>query len=343
MAMGDGATRRRGFGTRYAALVVAVAVAVVIGIGASLAWGKTGPAPVGTGVAVIETSLVDGRGAGTGMVLTSSGRVLTNNHVIRGASTIQIRFPGTGRSYSAKVLGYSVSKDVALLKANAATNLKTVSLGNSATLRIGHSVTATGNAGGTGSLTTSSGSVTGLGRAITVGDESGSQRLRGLIRTSSELRPGDSGGPLFDSAHRVVGMNTAANVGSPFRGTRGADGYAIPINAAIVIAKQIVAGKGSPTVHVGPTAFLGVAIASTTGRSGVVIARVVRGSGADGAGLTAGDVITSLGGRAVSSPATLRSAILRLKPGASVSVTYVDAITGATESVSLTLRSGPPQ
>ena len=341
MAMGDGATRRRGFGTRYAALVVAVAV--VIGIGASLAWGKPGPAPVGTGVAVIETSLVDGRGAGTGMVLTSSGRVLTNNHVIRGASTIQIRFPGTGRSYSAKVLGYSVSKDVALLKANAATNLKTVSLGNSATLRIGHSVTATGNAGGTGSLTTSSGSVTGLGRAITVGDESGSQRLRGLIRTSSELRPGDSGGPLFDSAHRVVGMNTAANVGSPFRGTRGADGYAIPINAAIVIAKQIVAGKGSPTVHVGPTAFLGVSIASTTGRSGVVIARVVRGSGADGAGLTAGDVITSLGGRAVSSPATLRSAILRLKPGASVSVTYVDAITGATESVSLTLRSGPPQ
>jgi S1-C subfamily serine protease len=102
--------------------------------------------------------------------------------------------------------------------------------------------------------------------------------------------------------------------------------------------------KASATVHVGDTAFLGVSIgAQDTGGKGALVAGVVPGSGADTAGLAAGDLITRLEGRAVSSPATLRSAILHAKPGASVSVTYVDATTGATESVMVTLTSGPPQ
>ena len=337
----DGSVRPRGFRTRLVALVVAIVV--VTGIGASLAWAKTRPAPVGTGVVVVETSFADGQAAGTGMVLTSSGEVLTNNHVIRGATTIKIVLPGTGRSYSAKVLGYSVSKDVAVLKASGASNLRTVSLGNSSTVRVGQSVTATGNAGGTGALTSTSGTVTALGRAITVGDESGSQRLTGLIEASSELEPGDSGGPLFNAAHKVVGMNTAASVGYVFRGSRGGDGYAIPINTAIVIAKQIEAGKGSATVHVGPTAFLGISVASDqAGGSGAVIAGVLPGGAASTAGLTAGDVITSIDGRAVSSSATLRSALLLEKPGARVTVTYVDTL-GASGTVTVTLGAGPPQ
>ena len=338
----EGSVKPQGFRTRLVALVLAVVV--LTGIGASFAWAKTRPAPLGTGVVVIETSLTDGKAAGTGMVLTSSGEVLTNNHVIRGANTIRVVLPGTGRSYSAKVLGYSVSKDVALLKASGASNLKRVSLGNSSTLRVGHSVTATGNAGGTGRLTSSSGSVTALGRTITVGDESDNQRLTGLIQASSELQPGDSGGPLFNAARKVVGMNTAASVGFVFRGTRSGDGYAIPINAAIVIAKQIEAGKGSATVHVGPTAFLGISVASnsSTGGSGALIAGVLPDGAAASAGLSAGDVITSIGGRAVSSSSTLRSAILLQKPGARVAVTYVDT-TGASGTVTVTLGSGPPQ
>ena len=104
-------------------------------------------------------------------------------------------------------------------------------------------------------------------------------------------------------------MNTAASVGYVVRGSRDADGYAIPINTAIVIAKQIEAGKSSATVHVGPTAFLGISVASSDA-SGALIAAVVPGGGADAAGLTAGAAITSIDGRAVSSPDTLRSALL---------------------------------
>lgn len=333
------AVARRSLATRLVALVVAIVV--LTGIGASFAWAKTRPAPVGTGVVVVETSLRDGRGAGTGMVLTSAGEVLTNNHVIRGATSIRIVLPGTGRSYEAKVLGYSVSKDVAVIKANGASNVRTVSFGNSATLRVGQTVKATGNAGGTGTLTTSTGRVTALGRTITVGDDGDSQRLTGLIEASSELEPGDSGGPLFNAVHKVVGMNTAASVGYVVRGSRNADGYAIPINTAIVIAKQIEAGKSSATVHVGPTAFLGISVAWSDA-SGALIAAVVPGGGAAAAGLTAGDVITSIDGQAVSSPGTLQAALLLQEPGARVSVTYVDT-TGASGTATVMLGSGPPQ
>jgi S1-C subfamily serine protease len=333
----------RSFRRRLVMLVVAIVV--LTGVGASLAWAKTRPAPIGNGVVVIETSLGEaGRAEGTGMVLTSSGEVLTNNHVIRGATTIRVVLPGTGRSYTAKALGYSVSKDVALLKANRASNLKTIALGNSSTVRVGHAVTATGNAGGSGTLTSSSGRVTALARAITVSDNDGAgQRLTGLIETSSELEPGDSGGPLFNSAHKVIGMNTAASVGYVFRGSRDADGYAIPINTAVAIAKQIEAGKSSTTVHVGATAFLGVSVAADDmSGSGAAIAGVVPGGAAAAAGLAPGDVITSIGGRTVSSSASLRSALLLQKPGARVSVTYVD-MTGASGTVTVTLASGPPQ
>ena len=341
---GERNTQVRSARTRL--LVLAATLLVLVGIGASLALAAPRPARLGTGVVIIETSLAgEGQAEGTGMVLTSSGRVLTNNHVIRGATTIRVVVPGTGRSYTANVLGYSISKDVAVLRARGVSNLRTVSLGNSSTLRVGHVVKATGNAGGRGALTSSTGRVTALRRAITVSDESGGgQRLTGLIETSAKLEPGDSGGPLFDLGQKVIGMNTAATVGYAFRGTRGTDGYAVPINTAVAIAKQIVAGRASATVHVGETAFLGVSIGAQDSQgAGALVAGVVPGSAADAAGLAAGDLITRLDGRAVSSPATLRSAILRAKPGASVSVTYVDATTGTTQSATVTLTSGPPQ
>ena len=351
MTMDETRTRRplragpvRRVRTRF--VLLAVLGLVAAGIGAGLALAKTSREPIGTGVVVVRTALgyENGNAQGTGIVLTSSGEVLTNNHVIRGATTIKIVVPGTGRSYTAKVVGYNVSADVAVLQATGASNLKSVSLGNSSTVRVGQAVTATGNAGGRGTLTSSSGRVTALARSITVSDESGgSQRLTGLIEANSALEPGDSGGPLLNSAGKVIGMNTAASAGDVFRSTASGGGYAIPINRAVAIARQIETGKASATVHVGPTAFLGISVSSndSTG-SGVVIEAVVPGGAASAAGLEPGDVITSIDGRAVSSSAAVRSVILLEKPRARVPVTYFDT-TGASGSTTVTLTSGPPQ
>jgi S1-C subfamily serine protease len=329
--------------TRF--ILLALVAVLAVGVGAGFGYAKSRETPIGTGVVVIQTNLAysNGQAAGTGMVLTSSGEVLTNNHVIRGATTIKIVVPGTGRSYTARVVGYDVTDDVAVLQATGASNLKTVSTANSSTVKLGQSVTATGNANGTGTLTTTSGTVTGLEQAITVSDDAGgSERLTGLIETSAALEPGDSGGPLFNAAGKVIGMNTAASVSHGFRQMSTSDGYAIPINTALSIADQIEEGKASATVHIGGTAFLGISVATNTYSSGALVGAVVRGGAADNAGLEAGDVIRSIDGRTVSSSASLQSILLSEKPGAKVSVTYVDAA-GGSETTTVTLASGPPQ
>ena len=222
------------------------------------------PSGTTTGVVVVNTRLAygGGGGAGTGIVLSSSGTVLTNNHVIRGADAIRVTVPSTGRTYAATVAGYSVSKDIALLKLRNAQGLATVRTGNSNTVDVGDSVTAVGNAGGTGKLTTKTGKVTGLSESITVSNVDGDPfTLPGLIETTAPLRGGDSGGPLL-SGGRVIGIDAAAAGGFYFRGS--AQGYAIPINRARKIARQIDSGRQSSTVHVGPTAFLGVGLRPAT-------------------------------------------------------------------------------
>jgi S1-C subfamily serine protease len=334
-----------------AALATLVAV-VAIAVAAGVAFARPGAAPIGTGVVVIETNLAlqGGQAAGTGMVLTSSGEILTNNHVIRGATTVKVVLPGTGRSFTAKVLGYDVTRDVALLKAAGASNLKTVATGNSSNLSVGQAVTALGNAGGTGSLVSSSGRVVALGRTITVSDDQGgSEQLAGLIETNAALQPGDSGGPLHNAAGKVVGMNTAASVSGGFQQLAANDAYAIPINRALTIVEQIEQGTSSKTVHIGATAFLGVELGSAQGydpfgdvASGAPIAGVVSGGAASAAGLSAGDVITSVDGRTISSPTALGALLLTKKPGAQLSVTYTDP-TGFRQTTTVTLASGPPQ
>jgi S1-C subfamily serine protease len=326
------------------ALLVAVA-AVVAAIVAAAALAKTRSTPVGTGVVVIETNLAyqGGEAAGTGMVLKSSGEVLTNNHVIRGATTIRVVVPGTGRSYSAKVVGYDVGDDVAVLKASGAGNLKTVSLGDSSTVRIGQSVKAVGNAGGTGSLTSTTGMVTAIARAITVSDDQGATaRLTGLIETNAALQPGDSGGPLLNSAGKVVGMDSAASVGYGFEDMGSNEGYAIPINRALTIAKQIESGKASARIHIGATAFLGVQVGASDYGEGAAIVTVVPSSPAAAAGLVPGDVVVGFDGQRIASPSALTSTMAREKPGARVSVNYLDDF-GSSETTTVTLASGPPQ
>jgi S1-C subfamily serine protease len=301
-------------------------------------------ASLATGVVDIDTALgyEGGSAAGTGMVLTPSGEVLTNNHVIRGATAIRVVVPSTRRSYPATVVGYSVGNDVAVLKLNAS-GLKTVATGNSSAVKVGQAVTALGNAGGVGGTPSSArGRITGIGRTITASDGGISEQLTGLIRTNAALQPGDSGGPLLNAAGKVVGMDTAASVSFSFTGSTG-DGYAIPINRALTLAKQITAGRASATVHIGSTPFLGLSVpAQNDVSSGVQVSDVVGGGPADQAGIVPGDVITTVNGKTVNSFGQLTDALLQYSAGTTVSIGILDQ-TGAPSTVSVHTTAGPPQ
>jgi S1-C subfamily serine protease len=333
-------------------LVTVVAVAA-LGVGAGFAFARSSTPAIGTGVVVVNTkvSYQGGAAAGTGIVLTSSGEVLTNNHVIQGETSVQVVVPGTTHTYSGKVVGYDVSADVAVIQLSGASNLKTASLGDSSKVTAGQTVKALGNAGGTGTLTSATGTVTGLGKSIAVSDDQGgTEQLVGMIETNAALQPGDSGGPLLNTSGKVIGMDTAASTSFGFRSAAASDSYAIPINTATTIAKQIESGKATAVVHIGSTAFMGVQISSTVGNggfgaptsAGALIAGTVAGGPAASAGLTTGDVITAINGQSVSSPSTITSLILTKKPGAKITVTYTDQ-GGTSHVTTVTLGSGPPQ
>jgi len=312
-----------------------------------LALGSASAADVRTGIVVVNTNLgyQDASAAGTGMVIGSSGIVLTNNHVIRGATTVRVVDPSTHRGYAATVLGYDPAADVAVLKLKNATNLKIVTLGDSSKARTGQPVTAIGNAGGTGALATAAGKITALRQTITATDDSGdSEQLTGLIRTNAPLQPGDSGGPLVDSLGRVVGMDTAASSSFYFQNNQA---YAIPINRAITIAKQIESGH-SATAHIGATAFLGVSVSQAGSAQGgpstpgALVETVVPGSPAQQAGLAQGDVITSVAGHSIDTATTLGAIVLHQTVGATVQLAWVDQF-GNQQSATVALASGPPQ
>ena len=288
--------------------------------------------------------------AGTGLVLTSSGEILTNNHVINGATSIRATDVGNGRSYTAKVVGYNQSHDIAVLQLQGASGLSTVSLGNSSTAAVGQKVVALGNAGGKGGTpSVVTGHITGLGASITASDAGAgtSEALTGLIHHNANIQPGDSGGPLVSTAGKVIGINTAASSGQSGQQAP-ADAFAIPINAAVSIADQIEAGTGSSTVHIGATGFLGVQITSADSAAqngipagtGALVAGTLPGSPAEQAGLGAGDVITSAAGQPVTSPLGLQTALEQYHPGDSVTIAWTDQ-SGQTHSTSVQLTTGP--
>jgi S1-C subfamily serine protease len=328
--------------------LLAAAVAASTALGAALLLGHASgavSAPAAgarTGVVCINTNLalVHSSAAGTGIVLSSSGLVLTNNHVIRGATTIHVTDTSDGRTFTAKVLGYSVIKDIALLQIQHPRGHHAARLGNSSNARLGQAVTAVGNAGGTGSLTVVNGRITGLGQAITVSDDQGStNRLLGLIETSAPLQPGDSGGPLLVNG-RVIGVDAAASGTSGF--DEASDGYAIPIDSALSIAHQIQSGRRSSTVHVGATAFLGVLLSPDQSVSGAAVQDVVPGSAADRAGIQGGDVITRAGGRAITSASQLHNIVLQAVPGKPIRLTWTDSF-GNSTTATVRPTAGPPQ
>src|SRR5271170_1288525 len=214
--------------------------------------------------------------AGTGIVLSSTGEVLTNNHVVNGATSIKVTDIGNGKTYTASVVGYDDSHDVAVIQLQGASGLTTASLGNSSDVQTGNSVTALGNAEGKGGTpSVAPGTVTALNQSITASDELSnvSEQLTGLIETNAPIQPGDSGGSLVNSYGQVIGMDTAAGSSdqpqSQSSTATATQAYAIPINEAVSIAQQIESGTTTADVHIGATAFLGVEIgSSSTGSSG---------------------------------------------------------------------------
>ena len=293
-------------------------------------------------------------GAGTGIVLTSTGEILTNNHVIDGATAISVVDVGNGKTYKATVVGYDATQDIAVLQLQGASGLKVANIGDSSKATVGESVVAIGNAGGTGGAPSAAGgSILALNQPITASDELGgtSEQLTGLIEVNADVQPGDSGGSLVNSSGQVIGIDTAASGSNgqddPFAAyqsaSSGNQGFAIPINEALTIAHQMVAGTASATVHIGSTAFLGVELASDQSFgtvSGAAIAGVIDGGTAAQAGLAEGDVITSLGGHTVDSATTLSTLMAGYHAGTKVALGWTD-VNGQAHTVTVALGSGP--
>ena len=308
-------------------------------------------ARVDPGVVDINTNLgyQNARAAGTGIVLTASGLVLTNNHVIAGATTIAVTDVGNGRRYGANVVGYDRANDVALLQLTGAAGLHTLAMGDSSATRVGDSVVAIGNAGGVGGTpSVAQGTLAAIEQTITASDAVGgsSTRLTGLLETSTNIQPGDSGGPLVNSDGQVIGIDAAASAGPTVQAADSTQGYAIPINQALTIARQIATGHASSTIHIGPSAMLGLASIPAVGLdgqpvAGTAVVGVIPGGPADQAGLAAGAVILSVDGHPTSSPSALGDLIDQHRPGDSVRVTWVDA-GGRTHDTTVRLVAGPP-
>ncbi len=287
----------------------------------------------------------------------------------------------TGKTYPATVVGYSKSGDVALIQLQNASGLTTVPIGNSSAVRAGNTVVAMGNAEGQGTIAATAGQVTALNQTIAASDDGGltaSETLHGMIQTNADIVPGDSGGPLASSAG-VIGMDTAGNDASS---QQAAMGFAIPVNTALSVARQIAGGHASSTIAIGYPPFVGIFISSgssgspqtqaqqeeqQTGggsgsgpqcytsnsdltvpsaiapvSSGTLVIGTICGSPAAAAGLTGGAVITAVNGRAVGSPDDLSGILSRFHPGDVISVTWVSP-SGQRTTSSLHLAAGPPQ
>jgi S1-C subfamily serine protease len=314
---------------------------------------------------------------GTGFVIdAAAGLVLTNNHVINGATSVTVTPVMSGKSYPARVLGYDRTDDLALLQLPGVTGLKAVTIANSWPVSAGTPVLAIGNeAGQGGSPTVAPGVISGLDRTIVASDQSSGliETLYGMMQTSADVRPGDSGGPLADAAGRVIGIDTAAGGGTVY------SGYAIPINHAMPIARQIAARQPSTRIQIGLPAFLGALVPVSTSTdprrqareelrqtgtvsssggdctngdttaipasiapapSGALVDGVLCGTAAASAGIFAGDVITSIGGRAVTSPGSLTALVDRYPAGSMAPLAWVSP-DGSQHTAVVTLNAGP--
>jgi S1-C subfamily serine protease len=296
--------------------------------------------------AAVDPAVVDintNLGEGTGIIATPEGEIITNNHVIDGASTIKVSIYKE-HTYQATVVGTDATADVAVLQLRGVSGLPTVNFGDSADISIGDAVVAIGNAGGQGfPSTVTAGAITALGRTIVASGETGAtETLTDVIQMDALIEPGNSGGPLVDSSGEVVGMDTAAAI------TDGATpiGFALPINKVVAIANDIEHRKAGKGIVIGSIAYLGIA-GQTVSRdgsesaTGVGLEYVGEGTPAALAGIEAGDVIVAFNGQTTVTLDELANLIHKLRPGDRAKVTF-DNLTGGTQTVTVTLGAAPP-
>ncbi len=292
--------------------------------------------------------------AGTGMIITSNGEVLTNNHVIANASTIKVQLFNQTKLYNATVIGADPSHDVAVIKIQGVSNLPTVTFGKSSSLQVGDSVVAVGNALALQGLpTVTQGIVSGLHRSISTGSNgttAGPTTLTDMIQTDAPINPGNSGGPLVNSSGQVIGMNTAIIASTGSEPTQNI-GFAEAIDSVLPIVHQIEAHPNTSTSTItSGKAFLGVDIETLTPQiaaqlglpsnlSGVIVIQVVPGSPASTAGITAGSVITKVDNTTVKTAAELVTAIQKKAAGDRVTIYWTNS--SGSGSAVVTLGSAP--
>jgi len=275
-----------------------------------------------------------GSGAGTGIVTSSDGRVVTNAHVVAGATSIKVVVPGHG-THTATVLGSDTYQDLAVLKVDGVSGLAPATFARSSGVKVGDAVLAVGNAEGYGgSPSVTQGIVSALDR--TLPDDTGSPGH--FLQTDAAINPGNSGGPLVDTAGRVIGINSEVATGSGQTPAQNI-GLAIPADRITAALPALAAGKsssGSPAATGG--GFLGVGLAGTAG-DGATIASVADSSAAAKAGLQPGDVVTKIDGTTVTAPQDLEGAIAAAKPGQQVILSVTRD--GQSQDVTATLGKRP--
>ena len=294
----------------------------------------------------INTVVGSSQAAGTGMIISSTGEILTNNHVVDGSTSIQVTIAGRSQPYSAHLIAADPSADIAVIKVDGLTGLPTVSFASSTSVNVGDAIVALGNALGRGGVpAVSQGSVVALDQTITASEGgSKSEQLTGMIQSDATIYPGDSGGPLVNSSGQVIGMITAGNV-QGFRSSASNVNYAIASDNALSVVNQIRSGQTSPQIIYGQVGYIGVSVqtldAATASQlglnvsSGALVASVQPGSPAAGAGIARYSVITAVGSSPITSSDTLGTAIRSHKPGDRVSVTWVN--TSGTHTATVTL------
>ncbi len=307
---------------------VGYAVASESGPGGATDNATSALSAVEPGVVSILVQFPSGPGAGTGMVLTSNGEVLTNYHVVQGASSIEVSIPHRPGHVGAVVRGFDANNDVALLQLRNEINLPTVRLGSSSSLHVGEQVLAVGNALNLpGGPTVTSGIVSALGRTIPGTDQSGLSIPPDLIQTDAAINPGNSGGPLVDPHGDVIGMNSLViQQVSPNQTTEDL-GFAIPIDTVKRLVSALSAGS-----ELAP-AYLEIGIEDNTPElahaygiavtDGAIVSQVVSGSPADRAGIEDYDVIVAFAGQRVTDASGLASLIAKQRAGDAVNVTVV--------------------